>query len=385
MDPAIALSPRRMDEAKRARLAERADTPPEVLFFLANDPTTTVRAAIAANAATPPLADQVLSRDTEQGVRRVLARKLASLAPTLDPAATERHRRVTWDTLCRLVEDDAVPVRLAVAELVAEQPDVPRALILRLARDIAMAVAEPVLRGSPLLGESDLLSLIAAPPAPGTLCAIARRPNLPEAPSDAIAARADPPSVAALLANATARLREATLLAIAHRCGDQAAWQAALVRRPALSEAVIRSLQGVLAEEALNVLLARPELKAGRTDMPGPSQAAAADACGMDETGFVSAARRGQLTDCGRILAALCGLPAGVVIRALQRREASLLVALCWKARLSPSTAAFAQLRLTSSTADELLVLPGGAWEMPPERMQALIEGLFAPSAQSPA
>ena len=39
-------------------------------------------------------------------------------------------------------------------------PDAPRDLILRLARDAAMEVAEPVIRFSPLLTEDDLLALI---------------------------------------------------------------------------------------------------------------------------------------------------------------------------------------------------------------------------------
>jgi uncharacterized protein (DUF2336 family) len=203
----MAVPPRRPDDGARERLAERQDTPPEILFFLANDPSTGVRAAIAANAATPPLADQILARDAEPGVRRVLARKLAALAPTLDPASQDRLRRMTWETLCTLVEDEAMAVRAAVTELVAEQPDVPRALVRRLARDAAMAVAEPVLRFSPLMDDGDLLALIADPPEPETLYAIARRPGLPEAPCDATAGGPDSQAVAALLGNASACIR----------------------------------------------------------------------------------------------------------------------------------------------------------------------------------
>lgn len=381
MNAMMALSPRRMDDAGRARLAEQADTPPEMLFFLANDTATSVRAAIAANAATPALADQLLAHDAEPGVRRVLARKLAALAPTLDPATRDRQRRIHWDTLLHLVLDDTVPVRLAVAELVADQPDVPRALILQLARDIAMAVAEPVLRGSPLLEESDLLALIADPPAPETLAAIARRPNLPEGPSDAIAAREDGPAVTALLTNATARLREVTLLAIAGRCGDQKAWQAALARRPALSPRILQSLRGVLAEEALRMLMARSDIDKGTlgpVEQKGAELQVPAEHGGMDEAGFVTAARKGALSNCSRILAALSGLPGGVVTRALERRQARILVALCWKAGLSPSAAAFAQMSLARTDASELLVLPGGVWAMDAETMQALVDELLA-------
>jgi hypothetical protein len=378
MEAMMAASPRRMDDAARARLAERADTPPEMLFFLANDPAITVRAAIAANAATPALADQVLARDSEPGVRRVLARKLASLAPLLEPGSLDRHRRATWEALCLLVEDEAVAVRAAVTELVAEQADVPRALILRLARDVAMAVAEPVLRGSPLLEEEDLLALIADPPAPETLGAIARRPELPERPSEAIAARAEENAVAALLANATARIRDDTLLAIAARASDHPGWQAALARRPALSAAVVSALRDLLAEEALRQLLARGDLEPEAREALG--QGGLAPGSGrMDEPSFVSAARKGYRCECARILAALSGLPAGVVTRAVESREAPVLVALCWKAGLTPRAATFAQMRLAGSKPEELLILPGGQWAMEPEAMQALVDGLLVP------
>lgn len=382
MEAMMATSPRRMDDATRAGLAERADTPPEMLFFLANDPTISVRAAIAANAATPPLADQVLARDSEPGVRRVLARKLASLAPLLDPDSPDRHRRATWEALLRLIQDDVVAVRAAVTELVAEHADVPRPLILRLARDVAMAVAEPVLRGSPLLDEQDLLVLVADPPVLETLAAIARRPNLPEGPSDAIAARAEEVSVAALLANASAQIREATLVAIASRSECHAAWQTALVRRPSLSGTVLAGLRGLLAEEALRLLLGRADLDAAALDHlrpDAPPRPAEAEPGGMSEEGFVAAARKGQTAECARILAALSGLSAGAVARALAAREAPILVALCWKAGFSARAATFAQMRLAGSAAEELLILPGGEWAMSPAKMEALVEGLTGP------
>ncbi|HEY8612440.1 MAG TPA: DUF2336 domain-containing protein [Roseomonas sp.] len=381
MQAMMAASPRRMDDAARARMAERTDTPKEMLFFLANDPATSVRAAIAANAATPPLADQLLARDSEPGVRRVLARKLASLAPLLDPESNDRHRRATWDALRLLVHDDVVAVRAAVTELVADQADVPRQLILRLARDAAMAVAEPVLRGSPLLEEGDLLQLIADPPVQETLGAIARRPNLPERPSDAIVARAEVASVAALLANATARIREATLLAVAANCATHTTWQAALVRRPALSASVIEGFRGLLGEEALRALLSRPDLDATALAPLGagtePAHAAEAAPGSLDEESFVIAARKGFLAECARILAALSGLPGGVLTRALASREAPVLVALCWKAGLSSRAATLAQMRLAGSAPEELLTLPGGEWAMSPEAMEALVESLL--------
>jgi len=364
MEAETAANPRRMDDTARARLAERGDTPPEMLFFLANDPVTSVRAAIAANAATPPLADQILARDAEPGVRRVLARKLASLAPLIDPDSSDRARRTTWEALRLLTEDEAVAVRAAVTELVAEQAGVPRPLILRLARDRAMPVAEPVLRGSPLLGEEDLLALIADPPCPETLGAIARRPDLPERPCDAIAGRAEEHSVAALVANATAHIPDATLLAIAGAAALHPSWGQALARRPALSEALLPAIRRLLGQDAAGP--ARPELSAGE-----------GDPAALDESGFLEAVRKGARQDCARVLAAFAALPAGVVARALEGREAPVIVALCWKSGFAPRTATFAQMRLAGSKPEELLILPGGEWALSPEAMEALIQNLL--------
>ncbi|MBV8651458.1 MAG: hypothetical protein JO255_08325, partial [Alphaproteobacteria bacterium] len=49
--------------AERRRVAEHDGVRPELLYYLANDPDPTVRAAVAANQATPVQADLILARD----------------------------------------------------------------------------------------------------------------------------------------------------------------------------------------------------------------------------------------------------------------------------------------------------------------------------------
>src|SRR3546814_10474941 len=53
----------------RADLAQRLDLRPEVLYFLADDPSTEVRRRIAANARTPRQADLILARYADEAVR----------------------------------------------------------------------------------------------------------------------------------------------------------------------------------------------------------------------------------------------------------------------------------------------------------------------------
>ncbi len=88
--------------------------------------------------------------------------------PRLSAALLESRAR--WRDLALLSG-----IRATVAEAVAALPNVPRDLVLRLARDTAVEVAGPVLRLSPLLSEADLLALVAAPPAAFTRSCLAAR------------------------------------------------------------------------------------------------------------------------------------------------------------------------------------------------------------------
>ena len=89
--------------AERAALARRQDMAPELLFYLAADHVSDVRVAVAANDCTPPQADRLLADDADERVRVALARKIATLAPQLDPNSQDRLQRLTAETLSRLV------------------------------------------------------------------------------------------------------------------------------------------------------------------------------------------------------------------------------------------------------------------------------------------
>ena len=368
----------RGDELSRSALAARPETSPELLFFLANDPKPAVRVAVAANSAAPPLADRLLARDEDTRVRQVLARKIAALASGLDPDAQDRLRRQAWETLCTLVEDEAACVRTAIAEVLAEIPDAPRALILRLANDAALDVAEPVLRLSPMLGEEDLLALVSSPATPATLAAIARRPSLTPRLSDAIAATADTAAIGALLGNDLAAIREATLDALTVQAAEHSEWHAALVRRPRLPAAAQHALAGFVADELLNVLAGRPDVAPGvtaelRRRLTGRLSKAEPEAELGDETVFLRAASRAEMDTCIAILCRRTGLERGPVTRAFDLRSAKALVSLCWKAGLSPEAARAAQIQVAGLTSGQLLQSTGG-WPLGQDEMRWQID-----------
>ena len=95
-------------EAARVRLGAAPDTAPDVLQSLASDPAVTVRAAVAMNPAAAGDTDLMLAADRDERVRTLLARKLASLVPSLGAADRAALRERALGTLNRLVSDEAV-------------------------------------------------------------------------------------------------------------------------------------------------------------------------------------------------------------------------------------------------------------------------------------
>ena len=196
--------------AQRA-LAARADTEPEMLYYLAETGDETIRREIASNPATPAKADRILADDVDPAVRSELARKIGRLLPDLLASERERVCELTLQTLQRLANDQLPRARTILAEEIRALDCVPTEIILRLAHDAEEKVCAPILEYSPLLSDNDLLEIIATARAQNALAAIAKRRGVSESVSDAIVASLDIPAVAALLTNPNAHVREDTL------------------------------------------------------------------------------------------------------------------------------------------------------------------------------
>lgn len=359
---------------ERAALAADGATSPELLCWLAGDAAAAVRAAVAANRATPPQAGLLLAEDPDTAVRRALARRVGALAPAAHADSADRRARITEAIIARLVEDAAVEVRAALADAVAGLADAPRALILKLARDSALAVAGPVLRLSPLLTEDDLLALVAEPPARITRRAVAARPALAEAVAEAVADSADQPAIAALLANPSAAIREATLDRLVDGAAETPAWQAALLRRPWLPPGVARSLGATLAAHLLDVLAARPDLPEELGETLKARIEARRVAAAPSEATAREAAQAGDRAALLAVTAAATGLPDSRVEAALALRSPRAIVALCWRAGWSAELAELAQTALGVPRSRLLRANAEGGWTLSPAEMQWQIE-----------
>lgn len=394
------------DEETRVKAGSNVSTPGALLAALANDPSVTVRAAVAMNARASAKVDAQLAHDADERVRALLARKLAALVPGLSGSDRGALQQRAYDTLATLVSDEAVRVRATIAEVVHALPSPPRDLVLRLARDTAVPVSDPVIRLSPLLTPEDLLALIAVPPSPATAVSVANRPHLNQDVADAIANSSNTAAITALLTNKSAAIREATLDALISRAEAHTEWHEPLVQRPVLPARAARALAEFVATHLLKTLTERADLDpavtreitvrleqslAARavhpmatTDMTSHQAIAAAQALADDhhltEDTLLGAVQRGESRFVAALLAIAAEVPLAVVDRAASLRSAKGLVSLVWKAGFSMRVAASVQALLARLPPPAILPAgPGGSFPLAVDEMRWQVDFLARP------
>lgn len=373
------------DPGVRRMVAAHPETKPELLYYLAADRAAEVRAAIAGNTGTPRQADLLLTKDQDQAVRGALAQKITRLVPDLSPGQLSQIEQMTVSCLESLARDQATEIRCILAEALKELPNAPHAVINRLARDVELSVAGPVLLHSPILTDEDLLDIILNGPIAGALSAIAGRRGVSASVADAIARADDEVATAALLANASAQIREETLDRIIDDAPKHEPWHAPLVRRPKLPARAVARLASFVADTLLKVLQERDDLDPAtarqlaevvrsRVGKCAPADNRARGVVDFGEEALAGsekpverpadrAARlnkEGKLTekliegsmvegDRGFVMAALAelaGIPVGTVDRIIATHAPRAVTALVWRAGLSMRFARQAQLRL---------------------------------------
>ena len=360
----------------REELARRADADPDVLSFIAAEGTAAARRAVAANPATPAQTDRFLADDEDGDVRAELAHKIGRLLPDLSRKASDRLSALTLETLQCLAEDELARVREILAEEVKSLACVPKTVIAKLARDIE-CVAAPILEFSPLLSDADLIEIISSAQARFALSAIARRQTLSPSVSDAIASAMDIPSVAELLKNATARIRQKTLDKIIARAERIRDWHGPLAMRHDLSQRAIRRIASFVSAALIDELAARNQLDEQtrlhlrlkmqeRLDADGNLGNAAAVVAArhragtLDDRFVISAAQNSQRDIVIQSLSLLAAVPTDVVDKILDSRLAKPVTALVWRAGLSMRVAFKIQTLLLHLPSAELLPARGG-------------------------
>ena len=397
---------RHQDAAVRAELATRTDLRPELLYFLAEDNAPEVRIQVATNDATPALANLLLAKDQDDRVRQELAGKIAKLAPGLSPDEQDKMRRITYETLDLLAQDQIPKVRQILAETLKDVAHAPPDVINRLARDADIAVASPILCYSPVLTDDDLLDIITNSPIPGALSAISQRTNVAYRVTDAIASSDDVGAIAVLLGNASAQIREETLDRLVDRAVDIEDWHHPLVHRPHLSSKSCQKLARFVASHLLQALSERQDLdpqsaqavaaivqkRLDEMDATGPEKSEARKSTDaaiameraktlmgggqLDESAVDTALSGGDHALVVAALALLSGLSVKTVDKTIVNQSAKGIVSIVWKAGLSMALAVELQTKMLHLPTTRILRSGVGGFPLSPSEMSWQLEFL---------
>ena len=369
------------DAEARCTLAQHPDARPEMLYYLAEDQSTEVRLSVARNPNTPLPADKILANDNCDEVRCELARKISNLLPGLDETEQAKLREQAIEVLETLASDQLPRVRQIVAEELKSATNIPKHIVMALARDVELAVCAPILEYSPLLNTDDLREIIATTKVQGALTAIAQRHNLEAEVSDDIAATLDVPAVAALLANKSAQIREETLDAIIENAANIKQWHAPIVMRPNLSIRAVRRISTFVASSLIDQMIERnglsdelaKELRERVVDRIRSEEFAPEE----DEDVIHMAKRifeRGEITDAYlatllekkrkslvmELLSLKAGLSRDIVKKMVDIGRPEAVTALAWRAGLAMRTAIIMQSDLAQVPPGKRLNAKGG-------------------------
>jgi uncharacterized protein (DUF2336 family) len=375
----------------QAYLAQRTDAGDAVLQYLAEHGAPATRAAVAANIAAPAMVNRRLAEDDDENVRVELAIKIARLLPGLDEEQSAHMVALTIETLEYLASDSATRVRAVLAEEIKHLTNVPRDVVLALARDLAHIVAAPVLEYSPLLSDADLIEIVACGQVREVLVAVARRRPLSEKVSDSLVQSLDVPAVAALLVNPDAKIRKDTLERVVLEAEEIESWHLPLALRADLSARAIRRIAGFVGAAIIERLAARHDLAPAtrthlnrqlrlRLEEKTDTAATAAAAAGHVAKAKADHALNGNFVEDAALaghresvilaLSELARVPEASVRRILVSGRAKPLVALVWRAKLSMRVAFKIQTYVMKLPAHALLPARGGVgFPLTPEEM----------------
>lgn len=261
---------------------------------------------------------------------------------------------VASDIMLTLARQAELAVRAELALRLADTPWAPRDLIILLAYD-EIEVADPVLAGSPVLTETDLLA-IAENLGETHRRSLARRPGLAETVSDRLALRGEAGVLPILLSNRSARLSESALTACAEAAEQSPdLWRnildrenlpmsiASLAYRQA-GEALRASLEirfpeaKAQFEAALNGETAPPKEEAPDPETLARRLTAKLEASGTLTSGFaMKCLSQGKLILFETALARLARIEPEILSSALGRRQSYALALVCRGAELDRS------------------------------------------------
>jgi len=227
-----------------------------------------------------------LAKEPSSERRRELLREVTNLFFSGDGAQSPAELGMFDDVMTRLASDMEEEVRAELASMMADATVPPRRLLLGLASDESVAVAEPLLSRSIALSDDDLLA-VARTRGQDHLRAISGRAFVSEAVSDAIVERADDDTLGVLLRNQNASLSREAHETAAERAAANPQLHSAVVDRQNLPPDLLNDLYFVVEARLRDRILERnaaldpaeldAALAAGRTRIASRDGALPAD------------------------------------------------------------------------------------------------------------
>jgi uncharacterized protein (DUF2336 family) len=145
-----------------------------------------------------------LAKSHTRANRELLLENVADLFLSPEGRLTERDRAVMTDILGKLVDEVEAEVRRSLSERLSVVADAPRELVLKLSQD-EIKIARPLLLGSPVLKDADLIDLVKQRTQEHRL-AIAMRAGIGVDVADALVDKGEEDVIEALIRNGDAQL-----------------------------------------------------------------------------------------------------------------------------------------------------------------------------------
>lgn len=140
-----------------------------------------------------------------------------------------------------MMKDTETKVRQALSERVKDNPDIPRDIVLHLARDVE-EVSIPVLQVSDVLSDADLIQIIESSPNIQKMLTIADREKVSTRVADILVESQQPEVVKTLLDNDGADISEKTYGKIIEEFSNDEQIKSSMIDRPSLPMSVVEKL-----------------------------------------------------------------------------------------------------------------------------------------------
>ncbi len=160
---------------------------------------------------------------------------------------SSQERAIAEDIFSSLIKDVELRVRKALAESLQDNPDIPHDVAFTLAKDEA-EVAIPILENSIVLDDEDLKEIISSQGVEAQ-SAVARRKNVSEELSAALAETGNEEVVATLVANQGAQISDDTMSKVVDEFGNSDAVNSKLATRQNLPLKVAERLVNLVSDK----------------------------------------------------------------------------------------------------------------------------------------